>query len=142
MGLDITGLGSIFGFGSKVIDKLFPDKAEADRAKLRLIELQQAGEFKEIDAALEQSRQQTAINQEEAKSASLFVAGWRPAVGWVCVLALFAQFIGAPALTWLSLVADIPAPPAPPDWTQLTPILMGMLGLGWLRTQEKKAGVA
>ena len=50
MGFDITGLGSVFDFGSKIIDKLWPDKSEAERAKLKLIELQQAGEFKEMDA--------------------------------------------------------------------------------------------
>ena len=50
MGFDITGLGSVFDFGGKIIDKLWPDKADADKAKIRLLELQQAGEFKDLDA--------------------------------------------------------------------------------------------
>lgn len=49
MGFDITGLGSAFDFGSKIIDKLFPDKAEADKQKLALLTLQQNGEFKELE---------------------------------------------------------------------------------------------
>ena len=48
--MDITGIGSIFEFGSKVIDKLFPDKTEAQRIKLELLRQQQAGEFKELEA--------------------------------------------------------------------------------------------
>ena len=48
--MDITGIGSIFEFGSKVIDKLFPDKTEAERIKLELLRQQQAGEFKELEA--------------------------------------------------------------------------------------------
>ena len=50
MGFDITGLGSFFDFSGKVLDKIFPDKAEAERAKLKLFEMQQNGEFKELDA--------------------------------------------------------------------------------------------
>lgn len=48
--MDLTGIGSIFDFGSKIIDKLFPDKAEAERLKLELLLQQQAGEFKELEA--------------------------------------------------------------------------------------------
>lgn len=142
MGLDITGVGSIFDFGSKVIDKIWPDPATRDKAKLELLKAQQEGAFKELEAQIQFAAQQTDVNKVEAANASLFVSGWRPAVGWVCAASLFCQFIGAPLLAWVSLSADLPAPPAPPDWAQLTPILMGMLGLGWMRTYEKKNGVA
>ena len=56
--------------GGKLIDKLWPDPAQRDAAKLRLLELQQAGELAQIS-----------VNQEEAKSSSLFVSGWRPSIG-------------------------------------------------------------
>lgn len=142
MGLDVTGLGSVFDFGGKIIDKLWPNKADADKAKLELVRLQQEGEFKELDHALALAKMQAETNTAEAANPNVFVSGWRPAIGWVCAASLFCQFIGAPLLAWVSLSANLPAPPAPPDWAQLTPILMGMLGLGWMRTYEKKAGVA
>jgi len=64
MGLDITGIGAIFDFGSKVIDKIFPDKDAADRAKLEMLKLQQEGAFKELEAQLELAKGQLAINVE------------------------------------------------------------------------------
>lgn len=142
MGLDITGVGSIFDFGSKVIDKIWPDPATRDKAKLELLKAQQEGAFREFDQLIAASKMQADTNTAEASNANVFVSGWRPAIGWVCAASLFCQFIGAPMLAWVSLSADLPAPPAPPDWAQLTPILMGMLGLGWMRTYEKKNGVA
>ena len=48
--MDITGLGAVFDFGSKIIDKLFPDKTEAEKLKLELLKQQKAGEFKELEA--------------------------------------------------------------------------------------------
>lgn len=72
---DITGLGSVFDFGSKVIDKIFPDKEAANAAKLRMIELQQQGEFKELDAALQIANQQMEVNKIEAASPDLFRGG-------------------------------------------------------------------
>lgn len=48
--MDLTGLGAVFDFGSKIIDKLFPDKTEAEKLKLELLKQQQAGEFRELEA--------------------------------------------------------------------------------------------
>ena len=135
--MDITGIGAIFDFGSKVIDKIFPDKSEADRAKLRLIELQQAGEFKEIEANLELSRQQTAVNVAEAQSPDNFRAGWRPFVGWVCGFGLGYAAIFRPIIIGLVRLQhpEFDLPEAGGE--TLTTILLGMLGLGGMRTFEK-----
>ena len=135
--MDITGIGAIFDFGSKVIDKIFPDKSEADRAKLRLIELQQAGEFKEIEANLELSRQQTAVNVAEAQSPDNFRAGWRPFVGWVCGFGLGYAAIFRPIIIGLARIQypEFDLPEAGGE--TLTTILLGMLGLGGMRTFEK-----
>lgn len=143
MGFDITGLGSIFDFGSKVIDKIFPDKDAADRAKLEMIRLQQEGAFKELEAGLELAKGQMAINQEEAKNPSIFVSGWRPAVGWVCVSAYAFNYILMPLGNW---IAKFYYPAAPSivalDTGELTTLLFGMLGIGTLRTFEKLKGKA
>ena len=85
---------------------------------------------------------QTDINKVEAGSASLFVSGWRPAIGWVCGAACAWNWIGLPmvkvALGLLAIKLEL----APANLTEMLPILMGMLGLGGLRTLEKVNGVA
>jgi len=138
MGLDITGIGAIFDFGSKVIDKIFPDKDAADRAKLEMLKLQQEGAFKELEAQLELAKGQLAINVEEAKSPNIFVSGWRPAVGWVCVLAYAFNYLIMPLANWLVKFGDVNAPAIVAlDTGELTTLLFGMLGIGTLRTVEK-----
>lgn len=88
---------------------------------------------------------QAAINQQEAAHKSLFVAGWRPFVGWVCGLALFYKFLGQPLLVFILVATNISfnrlnLPNISVD--ALYPVLLGMLGLGGLRTFEKIKGIA
>jgi hypothetical protein len=142
MGLDITGLGSVFDFGSKIIDKIWPNAEDAAKAKLAMLEMQQKGEFKELDAALEAAKGQMAINAEEAKSSSIFVAGWRPAAGWVCVLGLAYMTIFRPLASWLGTIYGLPNVPPVVDTTVLMELLFGMLGMGALRSYDKKQGTA
>ena len=83
------------------------------------------------------------VNKAEAAHKSIFVAGWRPFIGWVCGFALLWHFILNPLLyTVLSLFGynEINLPEF--DFAQLSTILMGMLGLGGLRTFEKTKGVS
>ena len=134
--MDLTGIGSIFDFGSKIIDKVFPDPAQRDAAKLELFKAQQSGEFKEMDNALELAKGQMSINLEEAKSPSIFTSGWRPYIGWICGTGLAYQFLVYPIL-----VAFIPKIVQLDMGTLLT-LLAGMLGLGAMRTTEKINGVA
>jgi hypothetical protein len=119
----------------QVLDKIFPDQDKANEAKARLIELQMSGDLQKIAGQLE-------INKEEAKSTSLFVAGWRPAIGWVCTLALFYQFIVRPMVAWGFAIYGRELPPMPGLDEMLWELLFGMLGLGSLRTLEKVKGVA
>lgn len=136
MGLDITGIGAIFDFGGKIIDKIFPDKDAADKAKLELIKLQQAGEFKELESEYSLLAKQADINIEEAKSASVFVAGWRPAVGWTCVLGLSYSVLIQPILVACKVAAPVT------DTGVLIQLLFALLGVAGLRTFEKTKGVA
>lgn len=143
--MDITGLGSITGLLGKVADKLWPDPVERARQQIRLLELEQAGVFKSIDSKLEEARLQTDTNKEEAKHGSLFVSGARPFVMWVCGTSLAYTFIIQPFLVFLCVVAglDIRPDQIPTlDSGELTTVLMGMLGLGGLRTFERYKGVA
>lgn len=140
--MDITGLGSAFDFGGKIIDKIFPDKDKADLAKLELFKLQQMGEFKEFDASLEIAKAQIAVNNTEAASSNLFASSWRPAIGWICAAALAYQYIIRPLATWALLVAGKDVPPMVGLDDNLWQLLTGMLGLGGLRTFEKIKNVA
>jgi len=121
---------ALLDIGSKVIDRLWPDPTQAANAKLELIKLQQSGELQVIAGQLD-------INKVEAANPSVFVSGWRPAVGWVCVLACAWNWIGLPIAKLGMELWGHPIDLAPANITEMLPILMGMLGLGGLRTIEK-----
>ena len=121
---------ALLGIGGKLIDKLIPDPAARDAARFELLKLQQSGELAAMLA-------QTDVNKVEAASGSVFVAGWRPAIGWVCALAMGYQYLLRPFL-----VAFNPALAFPGLDDNLWQLLAGMLGLGGLRTFEKVNGVA
>ena len=85
---------------------------------------------------------QIEVNKAEAASGSVFKGGWRPFIGWVCGFAFAYHFILQPILLFGIVVAGVSFPPLPAfDMSQMMPVLLGMLGLGGLRTYEKKTGV-
>ena len=139
--MDITGIGSIFDFGSKVIDKLFPDKNEAEKAKIAMIQLQQEGAFKELELEYKAAAEQIAVNMKEAEHPSVFVSGARPAAMWVCVAGFGYNFIIFPLLSWASLNLSWQVLPVI-DSTIMMNLLFGMLGLAGFRSYDKKNGVA
>lgn len=126
----------------QVLGKVLPDPKAASDAKLKLLELAQQGELAQLDADMKLAIGQLEINKAEAQSGSLFIGGWRPAVGWVCVFGLAYQFLAYPILAWAG--ANIAGWSAPPDldMSTLITLLGGLLGLGGLRTVEKLSGVA
>ena len=113
---------------NSVISKLWPDKTDAEKQQLA--------------AAVSLVQGQLAINAAEASNPSVFVSGWRPAVGWICGAACAWNWIGLPiAKLGLALYGhQIMLNPA--DIGEMMPILLGMLGLGGFRTVEKINGVA
>lgn len=121
--------------GGKLIDRLWPDPSQAAAAKLELLKLQQSGDLAQITGQLE-------INKVEAQNSSVFVAGWRPAIGWVCALALFYQYLVRPIAQGAFAAVGHPLPPLVGLDDNLWQLLLGMLGLGGLRTYEKVQGVA
>lgn len=125
----------LLAIGSKVIDRVWPDPTQAAQAKLELFKLQQTGELQQIAGQLE-------INKAEAANPSVFVSGWRPFIGWVCGAACAWNWVGLPVAKTLAMYFNHPLPLAPADLTEMMPVLIGMLGLGGLRTMEKIQGVA
>lgn len=120
-----------------ILDKIFPDKTAAEAAKVRLVELAQQGELARITADTQLATAQAETNKIEASSTSLFVSGWRPAVGWVCVLTIGFKYIGGPLLFMIGQAAGHPIDLPKIDTEELWPLLLGMLGLGGLRSWEK-----
>lgn len=133
--MSLDPISAALDLGTTLINKVFPDPAQASQAKLELLKLQQSGELAVMTA-------QTDINKVEASSSSLFVSGWRPCVGWVCALALAYQYLLKPLLTWLLMTLGYNIAIMPGLDDNLWQLLMGMLGMGGLRTFEKIQGVA
>lgn len=123
----------------RIIDKVIPDPAAKQAAQLEMLRMQQAGEFKQLDADLQQALGQLEVNKIEA-SAGTFRGGWRPAIGWVCAAAFGFQFVLRPLLVWLSPVMGIPAGLPELDMGDLLTVMLGMLGLGGMRSFEKVRG--
>lgn len=119
---------------STLIDKFFPDASQNAEAKAKLLEMQVNGELQGMLGQLE-------VNKAEANNSSVFVSGWRPAIGWVCAFALFYQYIGRPIATAFAASIGHPLPAIPGLDDNLWQLLLGMLGLGGLRTYEKINGV-
>ena len=84
---------------------------------------------------------QVEINKIEAGHKSVFVAGWRPFIGWVCGLSLAWNFIFHPILLWVLTFANVQSQPPKLSAAELMPVVLGMLGLGVYRTYEKAKGV-
>ena len=85
---------------------------------------------------------QLEINKIEAAHKTVFVAGWRPFIGWVCGLALFYNFIARDLMVWALALTRANTPPPPLHLYVLTTILYALLGLGGMRTFEKLQGPA
>jgi hypothetical protein len=128
---------ALINLGSTVIDRVLPDKPANDAAKAQLLQMQTSGA---LDAEVEQAK----IDQVEAASNSIFVAGWRPFVGWVCGTAFAYAFILQPFIVTVATLAhstfDVSKLPTL-DLAEMMPVLLGMLGLGAARTVEKINGV-
>lgn len=127
---------------TQVLDKIIPDPQAAADAKLKALELAQKGDLAALDAELRLALGQIEVNRAEA-STDMFRGGWRPAVGWVCVIGLGYQFILQPVLPWAAALFGAQVPPLPAiDNETLMILLTGMLGLGGLRTVERVKGKA
>ena len=120
-------LASLIAPVTQLLDKVIEDKDEKNAIAFKLATLAE-------EHAQELAKGQLEVNKVEAAHKNLFVAGWRPAVGWSCCFALVYSTILSPILgIWFTV--------PPVDSSLLTTVLMGMLGLGAMRTVEKTKGV-
>lgn len=123
------------GLIGTVIDRVIPDKVAAAKAKLELAKL-------ELDADLKQSIGQLEINAKEGDHPSVFVAGWRPFIGWVCGIAFAYHFLLVPLILFIAALSGSTVTLPEFSMEALLTVLLGMLGLGGLRTYEKYKGIA
>lgn len=125
------GIDDAIAAGLKILDKFIPDPSEKAKAE---------GELR--DALLKWDTAQTEVNKVEAASTNWFVAGWRPFIGWVCGAAFAYTFIAQPFALFIlaAFGATVTAPAL--DMGSLMTVLLGMLGLGGLRSWEKTKGVS
>ena len=89
----------------------------------------------ELSAEVQLALAQIKLNTNEAQHPSIFVAGWRPAVGWICAIILMFNFIIGPILGAFGLIVPVL------DAAAMMPVLLGMLGIGGMRSFEKMNGV-
>jgi roadblock/LC7 domain-containing protein len=118
-----------------LIDRLIPDRAAAEKAKAEM-------EAELIRAGNEAALAQVEVNKIEAGHSSVFVAGWRPSIGWVCAAGLAWAFVLAPIASWALVVLGIKAELPAIQFDHLFELVLAMLGIGGLRTFEKLRGVA
>ena len=136
-------LTAALDIGGKLIDKLWPDPAQRDVAKLKLLELQQSGELALLAAETQLAKGQIEVNAVEAANPRLFVSGGRPFIIWVCGLALAYAAIIEPIARFVAKVVYFYSGDFPEIDTMLTlQLLLGLLGLGGMRSFEKFKGVA
>ena len=128
-------LGSLVGPVTGLLDKFIEDK---DQKNALAHEIATLAEKQAHELAMGQME----INKEEAKSRNIFIAGWRPFVGWTCAVALAYHFVLNPIILFIASWTGTVIPELPAfDMDSLMTVLLGMLGLGGLRTYEKKAGL-
>ncbi len=118
-----------------LIDRLIPDRAAAERAKAEM-------EQQLVSAANQAALAQVEVNKIEAAHSSVFVAGWRPSIGWVCAAGLAWAFVVAPVASWALMVLGVKAELPAIQFDHLFELVLAMLGIGGLRTFEKLRGVA
>lgn len=125
------GIDDAVAAGLQVINKFIPDPEARAKAEAQL-----RTDLLQWDTA------QTTVNAEEARHADVFVAGWRPALGWTCAIAFAFIYVVGPMITWLTTLSGYPVPLPSFNTEALMTLTLGMLGLGGLRTLEKMKGVA
>ena len=124
-------LGQLIGPVTGLLDKFIEDKDQKNALAHEIATMSEKH-------AQELAKGQLEINKAEAASGSIFKGGWRPFIGWVCGFAFAYHFILQPILIFGTAAAGVQLPPLPEfDMSQLMPVLLGMLGLGGLRTVEK-----
>lgn len=129
----LSAIAAFLPLVDKIVARI-PDPAMRERAALDM-------QAELLKSAVEESSNQAEINKIEAGHASIFISGWRPAIGWVCAFGFAFQFALVPLANWLGAIIGVDIPLPVMDTNGLYSMTMGMLGMGALRSFEKWKGV-
>ena len=127
-------LAQLIGPVTGLLDKFIEDKDKKNAIAHKIATMAQ-------EHAQVLSKAQIEVNKKEAEHKSLFVAGWRPAVGWVCCLGMASNFLVIPMANFALALSDSTIVIPLIALSEMMPVLLGMLGLGAMRTVEKAKGV-
>lgn len=135
------GLDDIIAEGLKILNKYIPDPQAQVNAQIEMMKIKQSDSFKEMEVALQEQQMQADINKVEAASDKVFVAGWRPFIGWICGVGLGLQVIIFPLVATVAATVGVSVtmPEMPVEVLMVN--LTGMLGLAGARSWEKIKGV-
>ena len=128
-------LQALIGPVSSLLEKFIPDKDLRSKLSHEIATMAEKNAHEQIKAQLE-------TNKTEAQHNSLFVSGWRPAVGWTCCLGMAANFLIIPMTNFALALASSNISIPLIDLETMLPVLLGMLGLGGMRSYEKSKGVS
>ena len=131
---NLLGAGDVVRAVGDSLDKLFTSDDERNEKRLELAKAERDFSLSALTLLEKSDEKQADVNIEEIRSGSMFMAGWRPAIGWIGVLALAYQFVLYPFLLWLHVSAN---PPPPLDAGVLFSMVTGMLGIGAMRSFDK-----
>jgi len=139
-------ISAALGVGELLIKRIWPDPTQQAEALRKMRELEQTGELAALEADVRLAMGQIEVNKIEA-AGGWFRAGWRPFVGWCCGFALAYKFMIQPFAVAAVQIGAYMAGAAAPfpiaelpviEWSELSVVLMGLLGLGTMRTYEKR----
>jgi len=131
---NLLGAGDVVRAVGDSLDKLFTSDDERNEKRLELVKAERDFSLSALTLLEKSDEKQADVNIEEIRSGSIFMAGWRPAIGWIGVLALAYQFVLYPFLLWLHIYDK---PPPPLDAGVLFSMVTGMLGIGAMRSFDK-----
>jgi len=128
-------LNLLIGPITELLSKVIPDKTERERLAYEISTLAERQAHEQVMSQLE-------VNKTEAAHKSLYVAGARPFILWTCGVSMAFNYVGVPLVEMITVLAGNPIVLEPLNLEVMMPVLLGMLGLGGMRTYEKRHGVA
>jgi len=131
---NLLGAGDVVRAVGDSLDKLFTSDDERLEKRLEIVKAEREFSLSALTLLEKSDEKQADVNIEEVRTGSLFMAGWRPAIGWIGVLALAYQFVLYPFLLWINIRGN---PPPPLDAGVLFSMVTGMLGIGAMRSFDK-----
>ena len=125
---------ALIGPVAGLLDKFVEDKDQKNKLAHEIATMAEK-------QAHESNMAQVEVNKAEASHRSIFVSGWRPFCGWICAVALLYHFVMLPCILFFAAWFNVTLPVPEFDMGSLMTVLMGMLGLGGLRSFEKSKGL-